>query len=364
MLLQIMFYYERNGVATMKKMMAMLLALVLSMSVLAGCQSNPQSKGELSIFTWIDYVPAEVMQSFEEETGIRVIPSYFSTNEEMISKLRAQKNTYDLIVCSDAFIDLMVREGGLVQPIDTGKLKNHGNISPEYQSKYFDPENQYTIPHAAYAALLAYDTAKSPVAIKGYADLWNPALKNSVVLLDDARGVIGFTLQMQGESVNETDAGKLNTAKEKLMELWPNVRLLDADRPHEAFLRGDAVAGYMFGSQIVAAMAEISTLTYVYPEEGLTYGMDCYVLADGAPNKGNAHLFLDYILRGEVSAEISATINYINCNSAATAFLPESFLNDPCVNIPMEYIESAQMYKDVGNAYAAYYDIWTEFKGQ
>ena len=348
----------------MKKMLALLLALTLSMTMLAGCQGSSKGKGELSIFTWIDYVPAEVMKAFEEETGIRVIPSYFSTNEEMLSKLRAQKNTYDLIVCSDAFIDAMVREGGLLQPLETGKLKNHGNINPEYQSKFFDPGNKYTVPHAAYAALLAYDTAKSPVAIKGYADLWNPALKNSVVLLDDARGIIGLTLQMQGGSVNETDPGKLDAAKTKLMELWPNVRMLDADRPHEAFLRGDAVAGYMFGSQIVAAIAEMPTVTYVYPEEGLTYGMDCYVLAEGAPNKDNAHLFLDYILRGEVSAEISATINYINCNTAATAFLPESFLNDPCVNIPAENLVGAQMYMDIGNAYVTYYDIWTEFKSQ
>jgi len=348
----------------MKKILAMFVTLVLAVSVFAGCQGSSRGKGELSIFTWIDYVPAEVMKAFEEETGIRVNPVYFSTNEEMLSKLRTQKNTYDLIVCSDAFIDIMVREGGLIQPLETDSLKNFGNINPEYQSKFFDPANKYTVPHAAYAALLAYDTEKSPVAIKGYADLWNPALKDSVVLLDDARGVIGFTLQMQGESVNETNPAKLDVAKAKLMELRPNVRMLDADRPHEPLLRGDAVAGYMFGSQIVAAMAEKPSITYVYPEEGMTYGMDCYVLADGAPNKDNAHIFLDYILQGEVSAEISASINYINCNTAATEFLPESFLNDPCVNIPAENLVGAQMYMDVGNAYASYYDIWTEFKSQ
>jgi len=347
----------------MKKFLVWALAasLVLS-SMLASCK--PQDKGSISILTWIDYVPGEVMQAFEQETGIRVNPSYFSTNEEMISKLRVQKNTYDIIVCSDMFIDLMVKEGGLVQPLDTSKIPNFGNIDPSYQSKYFDPENKYTVPHAAYGAILVYDTEKSPVAVTGYKDLWNPALKDKVVLLDDARGVIGFTLQMEGGSVNETDPAKLEAAREQLMELRPNVFQLDADRPHEAFLRGDAVAGYMFGSQATEAMANMDSVTYVFPVEGMTCGMDCYVVAYGAPNYDNAMQFLNYVLDGKVSANISCTINYANCNTAAQPFLTEEFVNNPTVNIPSEHMANAQMYTDVGGAALIYDDIWTEFKSR
>jgi len=348
----------------MKKWMGLLLAaMLLASSAMTGCTAQTD-KGTLNLMTWAEYVPSEVIAAFEAETGIKVVPTYMSTNEDMVAKLRTQKNTYDIVVCSDMFIGMMIQESGLLQEIDASKIPNLSNVEDSFRSKYFDPENKYSIPHAAYGAILAYDTARSPIEIKGYADLWDPALADSVVLLDDTRGVIGFTLQMLGGSVNETDAAKLEEARTTLMDLRQNVVVLDADTPHDSFLRGDAVAGYMFGSQVTAAIEGLPSVTYVYPEEGMTYGMDCYVVAHGAPNYDNAMAFLNYVLDGEISAQISCTINYINCNTAAKPFLTQEFLDNKTVNIPAEALADAQMYLDVGDAAIIYDDIWTEFKSR
>jgi len=358
-------------VRKMKKKLVWVFVLVLALSSLAGCKGETK-KNELNIMTWIDYVPEEVMAQFEEETGIKVNATYISSNEEMLSKLRVRKNTYDVIVCSNSTIAMMIEEGGLIQPLDKAQIPNYENISPAFMSQYYDPDNLYTVPHAAYAMLLVYnaDTARCPVAVTSYADLWNPALDGGVVLLDDMRDMLGMTLRVMGENVNETDAAKLEQAKEKLMELRPNVVALDADRPHEMLLSGSAVAGIMFGSQAVAAIeggqAKNPKMEFeiAYPSEGLVAGVDCYVVADGAPNEDNAMAFLNYVLDGEVSAYISQTIAYINCNQAATPFLSEEFLNDPMVNIPLELIQAAQQHEDIGDAALVYDDIWTEFKNQ
>ena len=365
----------------MKKKGLLITAALVVVLALTGCKGgsdapketeggDKQSKGELNIMTWIDYVPGEVMEAFEAETGIKVNPTYISSNEEMLTKLRMQKDTYDVIVCSDATIELMIKEGGLIQKLDKEQIPNFENIAPAFQSQYFDPANEYSVPHAAYCALLVYNMA-SPVAVKGYADMWNPALRGAVVLLDDMRGTIGLTSQISGGDVNETDPEKLQGIKERMFMLRPNVIAFDADHPHELLLSGDAMAGYMFGSQIMAAIevgAEKNPpmeFAYAYPEEGMSYGMDCYVVAEGAPNKDNAMAFLNYVLEGEVSAKISTMINYINCNQAATAFLSEEFLANPVVNIPIEEIQKAQMYRDIDGATMQLYDeIWTEFKNR
>lgn len=193
--------------------------------------------------------------------------------------------------------------------------------------------------------------------IKGFEDLWNPQLADSIVVMDDARNVIGLTLKSMGYSLNETDEAVLGQAKEKLMALKPNIRALDYSTPYNLMISGETAVGYMFTSQIITALNENPDLKVVYPEEGLGFGIDsCFVPSD-APHKENAYKFLDFILDGERSAHISEETMYINCNSAATPFIKEQALV-----IPDEMIEGAEFMMNVGEADELYQQIWTEFK--
>lgn len=312
--------------------------------------------------TWANYVPPEVIKDFETETGIKVNYKEFTTNEEMLMLFQNQTNQYDLIVCSDYIIEIMIQEGNLLRELDRSKLPNYSNISPAFQSQYYDPENKYTIPYATGCALLIYDPAQVGFEVKGYKDLWNPSLKDSVVLLDGARDIIGMTLQMQGESINETDPAKLDTARQKLLELKPNIISFDADQPHNAIINGDAKIGLMFGSQATAAMEEVDGLVCVYPEEGLSIYIDNFVMSAQSPNTENAYRFLNYMLDGKVSAKASSIINYANTNTAAQEFLPQEFLDNETVNIPEHLLGKTEMYQGVGEADLIYDEIWTEVK--
>ena len=355
----------------MKKIIRTIFVTTLAMAMAiaaTACSSSKTAepkqgqKQVLNIFTWEGYVPSEVVSDFEAATGIQVNYSNFSTNEEMLSKIQAQKGQYDIIICSDYIIDNMRSEGRILQEIDWSRLANAANIDANYQGKYYDPDNKLTIPYASACAILVYDTAKVDTPVTKYADLWNPALADKLVLLDGDRDIIGLTLLKLGYSVNETDPARLAEAKEELLALKPNVAVFDANTPHNALINGDAVAGYMFGSQATAAMAEVSTLDFAYAEEGMMQYIDNIVVPEGAPNPDSAYAFMDYILDGEVSAKISALINYPNCNTAAKAFLPQEYLDNLTVNIPVEALQKAQMIAPIGNAAVTYNEIWTEFK--
>lgn len=345
----------------MKKFLAVATAvvLVLSTALLSGCFSKKES---LVIYTWEDYVPPEVVKQFEEETGIKVTYASFSDNEEMYASFSQKKDQYDIIVCSDYVIDRMINQGGYLEELDRSKISNYSNIDPAYQSKYYDPDNRYTVPHASGSAIIVYDSAEVDFPITGYRSLWDEPLRGRVVLLDGSRDIIGMTLQMLGYSLNETDPEALELARQELLKLKPNVIRFDADRPHEAIISGDATVGYMFGSQATAAMEAVDTVKFVYPEEGISAYIDCYVISAKAPNKGNAYKFLNYVLDGEISAQISSTINYVNCNLAAREFLPQEYLDNPMVNIPDELMKTAEFFMPIGDAEVLYDKIWTEFK--
>src|SRR5271167_1314894 len=90
---------------------------------LACAWGQAQAQGQkLRILTWADYVPADLIGAFKEETGIDAEVT-LSNNEEMISKLRATGGGgYDLAQPSQDRITAVQREFGIYRPIDLTKV--------------------------------------------------------------------------------------------------------------------------------------------------------------------------------------------------------------------------------------------------
>ena len=337
-----------------KRILALLMAAVLALG-LAACGKKADEK-VLNIFTWATYFPDDVLAEFTEQTGIKINYSVFQSNEEMLMKIQ-QGGDYDLVLASDYIIDI-ARSQDLLMKLDKSKIPNFKNIDPAFQGKFYDENNEYTVPYSAGIPLIIYNPELvGDLEITGYEDLWNPALADSVVVMDDARNVIGITLKTMGKSFNETDPAVLDEAREKLLTLRPNIRALDYNTPYNLMLSGETSVGYMFTSQVLTVLNENPNFEVVFPKEGLGFGIDSCFIPAKAPHADNAHAFLDFILDGERSAHITDQIYYISCNSAATPYL-----SNQALVIPDEAIAGAEFIMDVGETADLYNDIWTEFK--
>ncbi|MCL1965268.1 MAG: spermidine/putrescine ABC transporter substrate-binding protein [Firmicutes bacterium] len=343
----------------MKRMLPLLLALLLILPAFA----HAQEEKVLNILTWADYVNGPmILEPFERETGIRVNYNYFDSNEEMLIKLQADKaGSYDIVLASDYIIDI-ARNEGLLLSLDKSLLSNWENIDPVFQCQFYDPENEYTVPYVAGTPLIIYDPAYVTIPITGYNSLWDESLKDSLVIMDDARNVIGITLKAMGYSFNVTDPGELAAAEEKLKGLKPNIRLLDYSTPHQAMISGEATIGYMFTPGVVWALAERPDLMVAYPEEGMGFGIDSLFIPANAPHPQNAHAFLNFLLRPEIAVNIAEQQAYINCNRAADPLLSAEFKSNPALYIPAEILGKTEFIQDVGDAQLLYNDIWTRFK--
>lgn len=100
----------------------------------------------LNIFTYGDTFNPSVIDQFEKETGIKVRLNYYSSNEELIVKLKAtQGKGYDIVVPSSYAIRILVNEG-LLKEIDKSKLGFWDDLQPSLLGKKFDPHNTYSIP--------------------------------------------------------------------------------------------------------------------------------------------------------------------------------------------------------------------------
>ncbi len=347
----------------MKRLLPLLL--VLSMLVALPACAPAEEEKVLNILTWAEYINSEtILQPFEAEYGIRINYDYFDSNEEMLIKLQAVGGgMYDIILASDYIVDVARREG-LIRELDRSLLSNWDNIDPVFRGQFFDPEDKYVVPYVAGTPLIIYDPALVTIPITGYESLWDPSLRDSIVLIDDARNIIGIVLKTLGYSFNETDPEILKKAEEKLMALKPNIRALDYNRPDQVIASGEATIGYMFTPGVLWALAERPDLEIVYPEEGMGFGIDSLFVPVKAPHPNNAHLFLDFLMRPEIAVNIAQYQGYINCNRAADPLLSAEFKANPVLYIPTEVLGDTEFIQDVGDAQTIFYDIWTKFKQQ
>ncbi len=339
----------------MKKLVV--CALCAAMVVPTVTVSVSADSKELLLYTWEGMFPQEILDGFEEETGIKIVYSNFDTDETMLEKLSMAKGgDYDVVIADDYIIQNAIEEG-LVEKLDTSRLSGWDNINPLYQGQFFDPDNEYTVPYGAGIPLIVYDPDMVDIDIKGYSDLWDPSLEDSVALIGNYRVLNGITNLTLGQDFNDQDVDDIKKTGEKLLELAPNVRLIQDDNTQNALLNGEASVGFLYTSQVTAALQENPDLKVVYPEEGLGFGVIGMFIPSQAPDNDEAYQFVDYILQPENAAKCFDYIGYYCTNKAA-----DSLLENQDLVVPDTVKEGSSVENVSAEAEEQYNKNWTEFK--
>ena len=65
---------------------------------------------EVTLYNWTDYLDPSIKKDFEKAKGVKVREVFFSSNEEMLAKMRAGAKGYDVIVPSDYMVTIMIEE--------------------------------------------------------------------------------------------------------------------------------------------------------------------------------------------------------------------------------------------------------------
>ena len=340
-------------------MVTVLIVFGMGVGLLAGCGSTATSKeNTLYIYNWSEYIPQEVYDRFEEETGIHVVESTFSSNEEMLAKLVAGgTGEYDLIVASNYVIPAMV-EQKLIKKMNTSSLKNMGNLKESCLGMDFDPDNSYSIPYMATITLLAVNEAKCKelgVEINDVDDLLNPALSNNIVLTDDCREVVDMALKAIGEDPDSRDEATVEKATDWLLSLAPNVKLYDSDTPYTALGTNEVAAGMVYNMDAAKAMDMNEDIKIVDISTGNELAYDNFVLTAGSEKEELALKFIDFILQDDVYKTCYEEYPCVCLNKATEQLLGDDYLNNEAMNVSEEVMSKAHVTGDVGEA-AAYYD--------
>ncbi|WP_407857498.1 ABC transporter substrate-binding protein [Enterococcus hailinensis] len=339
------------------------IIVLLTLSVIHLNRSSNASSNVLNIYNWGDYIDPELIKQFEKEYGYKVNYETFDSNEAMEAKIKQGGTAYDIAIPSEYMIQKMKKEN-LLLPLDHSKIKGLENIDSRFLDLDFDRNNQYSIPYFWGTLGIVYnDKFISGDKIKHWDDLWQPELKNNIMLIDGAREVMGLSLTTLGYSLNSKNEEQLDQAINKLSSLTPNVKAIVADEIKMYMANEESAVAVTFSGEAADMMAENSHLHYVIPPEGSNLWFDNIVMPKTAKNKKGAYDFINFMLKPESAKQNAEYIGYSTPNKKALAMLPKRISEDKQFYPDNETISHLEVYKDLGSKYLGIYnDLYLEFK--
>jgi spermidine/putrescine transport system substrate-binding protein len=325
--------------------------------------SGSSGKGSINVYNWGEYVDPDLIKQFEKETGIKVIYETFDSNEGMMAKIEQGGTSYDITMPSEYAIEMMA-EADLLLPIDYSKVPNAKNIDPYFMDLPFDPGNKYSLPYFWGTLGIAFNPELlDGQTFESWDNLWDPSLKQQVILVDSARESIGMALNSLDYSLNSSDKQQLREATDKLKTLSPNVKAVIGDEVTQLMVNGEAAISLTWSGQAADMMYENEDIDYVVPEEGSNLWFDNMVIPRTATNIDGAHAFINFMLDAEVAAQNADYVGYSTPNLAALEFMDPEVIGDERFYPDEETRSHLEVYKNLGLEMLGHYnDLFLEFK--
>ena len=303
----------------MKKTIALVLALLLALSCLAGCggkagndASGQSGKGTLTlnVYNWGEYISDgsegsyDTVKEFEkwyaEEYGTKVRVNYdtFASNEDMYAKLSAGAVSYDVIIPSDYMIARMAEENMLL-PLNFENIPNNEYIDESFRGLYYDPDNVYSVPYAYGIVGVIWDANQVDEAdAKGWDLLWNEAYSGHILSFNNPRDAFGTAMYKLGIDVNTTDKSEWDRAYDELMRQRPLLYGQVMDEIYNLMESGEAAIGVYYAGDyftMLDAQADSVDLQFYYPDP-TNYYIDAMCIPSCCQNQELAEVFINFML--------------------------------------------------------------------
>ena len=331
-----------------------------------GQKDGTSKNGQVIVYNWGEYIDPEIIDLFEEETGIDVIYEEFETNEIMYPKIQSGAIAYDVVCPSDYMIQRMI-ENDLLAELNYDNIPNaKKNIGEQYweQSKQFDPENKYSVPYCWGTVGILYNKTMVDDPVDSWSILWNEKYQDNILMQDSVRDAFMVALKLNGYSMNSTNPDELNAARDSLIAQKPLVQAYVIDQVRDKMIGNEAAIGVIYSGEAIYTQRENPDLEYVVPKEGTNVWIDSWVITKNAPNMENAEKFIDFMCRPEIALKNFEYITYSTPNDAARDLIEDEDIRNSKIAFPnLDEYNNLETFTYLGDdADSLYNELWKEVK--
>lgn len=325
-----------------------------------------REEGQVNIYDWAAWFPEEIYEGFAQEYGIKIVRDNFADYDEVLAKFKLNPSAEYDYVFVDSRVFAEMKELGIFPQLNYDWMPNANEYLLEgFRQALYDPGAKYGVP--CYSSVVTYtyntDYVTDP-RIPSWGVLFEPLeeYKGKVSLLNNMYEVIGTALIYQGHSFSSDDEDELMEARDLLLKLKPYVMAFDS-WPVRIMLEDEAWISHSWYGDFYYLLKDKPSLRFILPAEGSKKGMSYMVIPKGSPHPAAGHLFIDYIMRPQVSALLASTICYNVSNKAVDEFLsPEARELIPSLEYWEEECEFIQPQAYTGRGKELRAEIWEELK--
>ena len=353
----------------MKKIAIVLLLILTSVAGLTSCQKKDTPT--LYVYNWGEYIDPDVIEMFEEETGIKVEYDEFVQNEDMYPVIQTGSAKYDVVCPSDYMIKKMIDED-LLAEINFDNVPNMKNIDPTYlkSAEEFDPGNKYSVPYCWGTVGILYNKSMINAEIDSWAALFDKdfieanGYDGDILMIDSVRDAMGIALTYLGYSLNSTNEAELEEAKNLLKEQFPLVDAYVVDQVRDKMIGGENPIGVIYSGEAIYTQRENPDLVYVVPKEGSNVWIDGWVIPKNAPNKEYAEKWIDFMCRPDIALKNFEYITYSTPNMAARDMIEDEDIKNSTIAFPdSSVLERCTTFQYLGEEVETMYlNKWNEVK--
>ncbi len=348
----------------MKKIVIVLLAalLVAALPVAALAEADKPFAGtEIKVYNWEDYIDREVLNLFEEETGIHVNYVTFPGNEDMYTRLSSGAEVYDVVIPSEYMVERLIKED-LIDALNLDNIPNLENILDNLRDPSYDPGNAHSIPYMWGTLGIVYNTDMVEQPVTSWAALLDEKYAGEIFMIDQYRDAIGLALKALGYSMNTRDEAELAAAGEWLMAQKDSGVLggYILDQAKDMMVANEAAMAVMYSGDALYAMEKNDKLAYAIPDEGSNIWVDCMCVPKVSQNKEAAECFINFMCRPDIARMNMEEIRYSSPIKQVVENLSEEDLASTAMNPTDEMVARCEYYVDISDVADLYDNVWMD----
>lgn len=363
---------KRRGSAPFAKIGVGILATAVAVALMVSVHGKASGR-VVNVCSWGEYIDESLIYEFEERTGITVNYQTVESNESLYALLKVGAGDYDVVVLSDYMISRLIEEE-MLEELDYNNIPNFALIDERFQNLSYDPENKYTVPYTWGTVGIIYNEDMVGGEITSWSAMFDDKYAGEVLLINNSRDALGFSLLSLGYSLNTTNEAEIREAFEKLVDATAR-NVYQGKVMDEVFGKMEggnaAIATYYAGDYLSMAENTEEPLAFVVPEEGSNWFVDAMCILKDAPHKEEAEAWINFITSTESSLANMDYIWYASPNKEALEQYPAYYEElygeplDPAVYeimaAPQEVLDRCESYVNLpADIRALYNDLWIQ----
>ncbi len=307
-----------------KHLIAALAATLTATPVLAG--------GPLTYFTWSGYELPDFNKSYIAAHPEGPEISFFGDDDDAFTKVKAGFHPDLAHPCYDKIARW--NAAGLLQPIDTSRIKNWDKIFPVLQNL---PDIQagdgkvWMVPWDWGNTSVLYRTdLVAADAPQSWSMLWDPEYAGRLATIDAVHDTPVVAAILAGVNPFDMSPADMEKVAEKLREQRPLLTTYTTDMTsiEQSLASGELVAAMTWNASAVALKKQGVPVEFMNPKEGMLTWTCGFVMLKDSPNTDLAYDFINSRLEAESGKYLIEAYGYGASTASAFAEVPQATLDE------------------------------------